>query len=165
MNTSSSFNSPDHICMTMLNISTVGLDLKGARPLQRELKVNILSHLHLLIEQRCLTLLGQAAACILQTADDPRRALQHSLHASEWPPILLCLTKCIQSPAGREACGEKQAHSQNMFSVQCTMLSSIYHMHLRCIGKVTNQQYSNKCAALQTEQQQMCSLTSGHMQQ
>jgi len=74
--------------MTMLNISTVGLDLKGARPLQRELKVNILSHLHLLIKQRCLTLLGQAAACILQAADDPRRALQHSLHASEWPLAL-----------------------------------------------------------------------------
>ena len=80
----------------MLDISTVGLDLKGARLLQWELEVNILSHLHLLIKQRCLTILGQAAACILQTADDPRRALQHSLHASGWLPTLLCLTKCIQ---------------------------------------------------------------------
>ena len=85
-------DSPDHICMTMIDISTVSLDLKGARLLQWKLEVNVLSHLHLLIKQRCLTLLGQAAACILQTANDPRRALQHSLHASRWLPSLLCQT-------------------------------------------------------------------------
>ena len=77
--------------MTMIDISTVSLDLKGARLLQWELEVNVLSHLHLLIKQRCLTLLGQAAACILQTANDPRRALQYQLHALEWLPSLLCL--------------------------------------------------------------------------
>ena len=119
-------DSPDHICMTMLDISTVSLDLKGARLLQWELEVDVLSHLHLLIKQRCLTLLGQAAACILQTANDPRRALQNSLHASGWLPSLMCLPNASKPQlAVRHV--ERNKHTAKLrflckapCSVQCT---------------------------------------------
>ena len=50
--------SPDDIGMTVLHIGTEQLDFSKAGQLQGILEVNVLSHLHLLVKQRCLALPG-----------------------------------------------------------------------------------------------------------
>mmetsp|Transcript_2425 Transcript_2425/g.6175 ORF Transcript_2425/g.6175 Transcript_2425/m.6175 type:complete len:743 (-) Transcript_2425:468-2696(-) len=68
---------PDDAGVAVGHVLAKAVHLPGARLLHGVLEVNVLSHAHLVVKQRCSALLGQAVAVVLQAADDPGRAGLH----------------------------------------------------------------------------------------